>query len=428
MAVTMTRLVQRGLVLFSVAALFGTAASKPGCDVCTKMVGKFESEMEKNKNSNSGSGNTDWEESRGIKWDTSEARLAEIMEHVCGYGKSGDAKCLEFLDDGEEYIEKWWANRKAGKNQTSLHKYVCIRKAKVCCDAGKFGKKCDECPGGAATPCSNHGTCKGAGDRKGKGKCKCETGYIGKRCAKCGPLYYKEPVEDEVVNGSLPYACAACSDACAKGCKGAGDTKCTACASGYAKAEGGEACTDLDECASADTFNCTATQFCVNNAGGYSCENCDAGCAPEAGCIGAGADQCTDSKCAAGYELTGAACTDVDECASAEVCAANTFCTNSQGSHSCSACNAACAADAGCTNGLASGCKGCAAGWVMPEGKEAGCEDVDECANPKSCEEGMTCTNSPGSFSCDCQEPRKLIDGKCVAYSDQPDATTKDEL
>lgn len=60
-------------------------------------------------------------------------------------------------------------------------------------------------PGGAATPCSNHGTCKGAGDRKGKGKCKCETGYIGKRCAKCGPLHYKEPVEGEVVNGSLPY-------------------------------------------------------------------------------------------------------------------------------------------------------------------------------------------------------------------------------
>ena len=62
-------------------------------------------------------------------------------------------------------------------------------------------------PGGAATPCSNHGTCKGAGDRKGKGKCKCETGYIGKRCAKCGPLYYKEPVtvEGEVANGSLAY-------------------------------------------------------------------------------------------------------------------------------------------------------------------------------------------------------------------------------
>lgn len=68
-----------------------------------------------------------------------------MLLQVCGFGKGGDAKCLEFLDDGEEYVEKWWANRKAGKKQGSLHKYVCVKKAKVCCEAGKFGKKCDEC-------------------------------------------------------------------------------------------------------------------------------------------------------------------------------------------------------------------------------------------------------------------------------------------
>jgi hypothetical protein len=53
------------------------------------------------------------------------------------------------------------------------------------CAAGYFGSICEPCPGGAATPCSSHGTC--AGGLIGSGLCTCFTGYTGAACETTTP-------------------------------------------------------------------------------------------------------------------------------------------------------------------------------------------------------------------------------------------------
>jgi len=50
------------------------------------------------------------------------------------------------------------------------------------CPSGVFGAACDQtCPGGAATPCSNNGTCDDG--LEGTGLCTCDAGYAGADCS-----------------------------------------------------------------------------------------------------------------------------------------------------------------------------------------------------------------------------------------------------
>ncbi|RUS77036.1 hypothetical protein EGW08_015216, partial [Elysia chlorotica] len=55
----------------------------------------------------------------------------------------------------------------------------CIRVVKIskCCP-GFWGQNCDECPGGARTPCNNNGVCN-------EGKCSCYSGFKGFACEIC---------------------------------------------------------------------------------------------------------------------------------------------------------------------------------------------------------------------------------------------------
>jgi hypothetical protein len=48
------------------------------------------------------------------------------------------------------------------------------------CYAGYFGSNCAPCPGGAAAPCSNHGSCSQG--IVGTGVCTCLAGYTGAAC------------------------------------------------------------------------------------------------------------------------------------------------------------------------------------------------------------------------------------------------------
>jgi hypothetical protein len=58
--------------------------------------------MGRTKGKSSGSGNTDWEESRGVHYSTSEQRLIEVFESSC---ERSDMNCLHFLEESEEFLE-----------------------------------------------------------------------------------------------------------------------------------------------------------------------------------------------------------------------------------------------------------------------------------------------------------------------------------
>jgi hypothetical protein len=126
--------------------------------------------------------------------------------------------------------------------------------------------------------------------------------------------------------------------------------------------------------------------------------------------------------CKPGYNLSGAVCIDVDECATTNGgCDPRTACTNVAGGRTCTACPAGytgsgaagcvdtneCAANNGgclsptmCVNTMGSFmCTGCGAGYAGTG--LTGCVDVDECtANSDNCDPAVSCTNTAGSFTC----------------------------
>ncbi|XP_052838137.1 cysteine-rich with EGF-like domain protein 2 isoform X1 [Drosophila gunungcola] len=63
----------------------------------------------------------------------------------------------------------------------------------------------------------------------------------------------------------------------------------------------------------------------------------------------------------------------------------------------CTQCHAACG-EGGCTGGGSKSCRKCKDGWIMDS--EAGCVDVNECLEQKSCRPQQFCVNNEGSFSC----------------------------
>uniref|UniRef100_A0A4X1VIF4 Stabilin-1 n=1 Tax=Sus scrofa TaxID=9823 RepID=A0A4X1VIF4_PIG len=56
---------------------------------------------------------------------------------------------------------------------------------KPSCCPGHYGSECRACPGGASSPCSNHGDC--VDGMSGSGKCRCHLGFAGTACELCAP-------------------------------------------------------------------------------------------------------------------------------------------------------------------------------------------------------------------------------------------------
>jgi len=124
-------------------------------------------------------------------------------------------------------------------------------------------------------------------------------------------------------------------------------------------------------------------------------------CAETPGICGDGGD-CTNQvgpspsytcTCFEGYENTDrfSACTDIDECATVDVCGANAQCANTIGSFTCT----------------------CDAGYAMDE--SGACVDIDECQDPATCGNNATCANTEGSFTCTCDEGFSMDgSGACV--------------
>ncbi|KAK7485812.1 hypothetical protein BaRGS_00022912 [Batillaria attramentaria] len=199
------------------------------------------------------------------------------------------------------------------------------------------------------------------------------------------------------------------------------------CHDGYRLNPDGVTCDDINECADR-TAGCQ--QECFNTDGSYYCgcysgysltvKGCAHGCKTETDSSGSPVATCF---CNAGYVTdpnNSSACVDADECQEG-LCSQG--CTNTQGSFACTCYTGhvldsdqrTCSPCQGlrygpecrltCTcNGRAARCDPvigcvCTSGWTGSH-----CEhDVDECAeNPDVCERGQNCSNTRGSYVCNC--------------------------
>ncbi|KAM9408774.1 protein disulfide isomerase CRELD1 isoform 2-T3 [Pholidichthys leucotaenia] len=120
-------------------------------------------------------------------------------------------------------------------------------------------------------------------------------------------------------------------------------------------------------------------------------------------------DQC--EECRAGWTLHNNICVDIDECATElRSCSPNTYCFNTEGSFECRGCDVACV---GCMGSGPARCRKCASGYRLIGSK---CMDIDECSDRVLACHGLDeiCTNTEGSFRCDCAEGCLRKNGVCV--------------
>ncbi|XP_070093505.1 stabilin-1 isoform X5 [Equus caballus] len=140
---------------------------------------------------------------------------------------------------------------------------------KPSCCPGHYGSECRACPGGASSPCSDHGVCMDG--MSGSGQCRCRSGFAGTACELCAP-------------GAFGPHCQACR------------------------------CTSHGHCD--EGLGGSGSCFCDEGWTGSRCEVqlelqpvCAPPCAPEAVCrVG------NSCECSLGYEGDGRTCTVADLC------------------------------------------------------------------------------------------------------------------
>lgn len=220
--------------------------------------------------------------------DESKTNRDKVLQNTCTDIIRGQNQCFQLREQLKSDIKDL-----VDGDPENIFSLLCIDKLKVCCPPNRFGPNCEECQ-----ECNKNGKCKGAGTRKGNGKCSCHAGYTGSQCRECAVSYY-EAYRDE-----SKLLCSPCHDACSQeGCNSAGPKGCKSCKPGW-RMDATNGCTDLNECLTIRNI-CTDKQFCVNNEGSYSCLECDRSCSA---CDGDGPDMC--KSCAEGYTLIEGKCTD----------------------------------------------------------------------------------------------------------------------
>uniref|UniRef100_A0A3Q3C104 EGF-like domain-containing protein n=3 Tax=Haplochromini TaxID=319058 RepID=A0A3Q3C104_HAPBU len=126
-------------------------------------------------------------------------------------------------------------------------------------------------------------------------------------------------------------------------------------------------------------------------------------------CSGPENDQC--EECRDGWTLHNKICVDIDECGTQlGNCPPNSYCFNTEGSFECRGCDVACV---GCLGSGPARCRKCASGYRLTGSK---CLDIDECSDRVLACHGLDeiCTNTEGSFRCDCAEGFIRMDSVCV--------------
>ena len=204
----------------------------------------------------------------------------------------------------------------------------------------------------------------------------------------------------------------------------AGGYKCL-CNSGFE----GETCLDTDECSMNNTV-CDTNAECHNTPGSFKC-------ACKTGFFGTGQQcekgQCQDSVCAdnkicsslttmscmckKGFsDAVNDTCVDIDECSLINQCDDNAQCINLPGSYQCE-CNVGfygdgttcregdciesdCPANEQCVSPRRSDCE-CEDGYHRDESEM--CIDTNECEKENECDENARCSNTGGSYTCECE-------------------------
>ncbi|XP_053172376.1 protein disulfide isomerase Creld1 [Scomber japonicus] len=126
-------------------------------------------------------------------------------------------------------------------------------------------------------------------------------------------------------------------------------------------------------------------------------------------CLGPENDKCVE--CRAGWMLHYNICVDIDECGTELAkCPTSSYCFNTEGSFECRDCDPACV---GCMGNGPVRCRKCAPGYRLTGSK---CLDVDECSDRVLACHGLNeiCTNTEGSFSCNCAEGFIRKESVCV--------------
>jgi MYXO-CTERM domain-containing protein len=295
------------------------------------------------------------------------------------------------------------------------------------CPTGYFGSTCAfECPGGAASPCGDHGSCDDG--KAGTGLCTCSEGYSGSACAtpvcspECAHGTCTAPntcVCDEGWDGSVCDA-PICGDGILTGseqCEKSGGVFADCCnvlscqykTSGISCGEAATVCSGQDTCNGSGV--CQANDFGTD----HTCGDAGTECVNQDYCDGSGS--CSDNGFVAVDTSCGdgpSECSGQDTCNGSGTCLANdsdtsttcgddgTECVNQDycdGSGSCHD-NGFVAADTSCGDGP-SECSGqdtCdGGGTCQPNDSDTGttCGDAGtECVNQDYCDGSGSCSDN----------------------------------
>ncbi|ELU11891.1 hypothetical protein CAPTEDRAFT_152137 [Capitella teleta] len=206
----------------------------------------------------------------------------------------------------------------------------------------------------------------------------CQKGKFGPKCKDC--------------SGGSMNPCQGNGDCDGEGTR-SGNGTCS-CQEGYT----GDTCTECVE----GFYEVTPS----NPKDSVKCKKCHESC--ESQCWEAGPKGC--DECKAGYTQTEAdGCVDVNECTeNKHECSEDEYCSNSQGSYDCKECPSGCK---GCTS--FDECTECQEGYLQPEGSTV-CADKNECEAEVCTGNNEKCYNTPGSYSCYCEDGYQRIDDECT--------------
>ncbi|XP_012575895.1 PREDICTED: stabilin-1 [Condylura cristata] len=232
------------------------------------------------------------------------------------------------------------------------HRNCVMTTWKPSCCPGHYGSECRACPGGASSPCSDHGVCMDG--MSGSGQCKCRSGFAGTACELCAPGAFGPQCQvcrctshgrcDEGIGGSGSCFCEegwtgprcevqlevqpVCAPPCAPQAVCREGNICE-CSLGY---EGdGQECTAADLCQDgnggcSEHANCsqvgtavTCTCLPAYEGDGWSCQARDpcadghrGGCSEHADCLNTGPNT-RRCECHAGYVGDGLQCLEEPE-------------------------------------------------------------------------------------------------------------------
>ncbi len=312
-----------------------------------------------------------------------------------------------------------------GSCQLSTHECGCVGNARRCAGV------CADCPSNAtSTNCNAQNQC---------GAASCSSPRI-----LCGASCTEESIT------ACGASCAVCTAEHGTPACQSGSCVTTACSSGYLLCQGHCALCPVNAatttCAGSDCIASSCPMgraFCNGSCVAESAAQCGSACTActaangIASCVNG---TCRVASCNVGYLLCGGQCRACPASASATSCDAQDRCIATACAPSFANCSGQCVPNSvnqcgpGCsTCTVSNGTPACVSGACRVSACNAGfqvnatqtaCLDIDECiSNNGGCGTLATCTNTQGSFVCNCPSPNRTCNAVCVACPTDAQAT-----